>query len=79
MPDQNDKSIHFSTIHAFKGLESPYVILVDIEDIESNEPRSLLYIGMSRARSLLILLFPKSAEKQVQNCIREALTKGLFS
>lgn len=48
--------IPFSTIHAFKGLESEAVILVDIEDIERDMYRGLLYIGASRARTMLAVL-----------------------
>ena len=48
--------ILFSTISSFKGLESPVVILVDIEDIEKKNSSVLLYVGMSRAKSKLYVL-----------------------
>lgn len=51
----------FSTIHAYKGLESQIVILVDIEDYSKT---NLMYIGISRARSKLFVLESKEAEKQ---------------
>ncbi len=47
--------LRFSTIHSFKGLESQVVIIVDIEDVDEERSQSLLYVGMSRARGLLIL------------------------
>ena len=49
-------TIRFSTIHAFKGLESQVVVLFDVESIDSEQTQSLLYVGMSRAKSLLILV-----------------------
>ena len=48
--------ILFSTISSFKGLESPVVILVDIEDIKKENSSMLLYVGMSRAKSKLCVL-----------------------
>lgn len=48
--------IPFSTIHAFKGMESPVVVLCDLENIDSEEPQALLYTGMSRARGHLTVL-----------------------
>ena len=50
------QSIRFSTIHAFKGLESKAVIIVGIGGEESDWMRALLYVGMSRAQSLLVLM-----------------------
>ncbi len=57
------KHIKFSTIHAFKGLESPVVILVDIDQVDDHKSQSLLYVGMSRARSLLIMLIDSKHSK----------------
>lgn len=54
-----EKTVKFSTIHSFKGLESPVVIIVDVdEEIEGQDNRhqSLLYVGMSRAKSMLVLM-----------------------
>lgn len=72
-------TIVFSTIHAFKGLESPVVILIDIEQVDSEEARSLLYVGMSRARSLLVLMIREAARGRVEQRIRNAMLEGLHS
>lgn len=48
--------IPFSTIHAFKGLEGEAVILVDVDDIEKDWIRGLLYVGASRARTKLAVI-----------------------
>jgi hypothetical protein len=52
----NGQAIRCSTIHAFKGLESPVIILSEM--IESNQTRlrQLAYVGSSRAKSHLIIL-----------------------
>lgn len=51
--------ILYNTIHHFKGLESPVVILVDTGLNNINNQRNLLYVGASRARHHLIILQPK--------------------
>ncbi len=48
--------VKFCTIHGFKGLESDLIILTDIEHLDYAEFQSLLYVGMTRARSGLIVL-----------------------
>ena len=50
--------IRFSTIQAFKGLESPTVILTDIEDYYNDK---LIYVGLSRARFNLYVLETEAA------------------
>jgi len=59
--DDAPGALKFSTIHAFKGLESPAVIVIDVDEADSVWRRSLLYVAMSRARSLLILMIPEDA------------------
>lgn len=49
-------SILFATVQAYKGLESPVVILCDVSSIDDSEPQSLIYVGMSRARTHLTVL-----------------------
>ena len=61
--DMNSPSIKFSTIHAFKGLESKAVIIVDIDNVDSDWMQSALYVGMSRAQSLLTLMISERARK----------------
>ncbi len=51
-------TIGFAEIGDFKGLESEVVILVDLPRPENNDTlRSFHYVGMSRARSLLSMIF----------------------
>jgi hypothetical protein len=48
--------LRFSTIHAFKGLEAPAVILTDLDDQSAPAFDSLLYVGMTRATDRLIAM-----------------------
>jgi len=49
------KSIKYSTIHSFKGLEAKIIIILDIEDLDSSKARCLNYVGFSRAMTLLVV------------------------
>jgi len=52
----NDSNvIRYCSVHAFKGLESPAVVLTDVEQIEGDQAMALLYVGMSRARIQLYI------------------------
>ena len=71
------QSLKFSTIHSFKGLESPVVIIVDINQVDSDEPQSLLYVAMSRARSFLILMISEAARTSLERRIRVGMEQEL--
>ena len=55
---REDDEIGWSTIRRFKGLESPVVILVELDDAiaQSDRLRELVYVGISRARDFLYLI-----------------------
>lgn len=58
--DLRPDGIHWSTIHAFKGLERGAVIITDVDD---HQPHwlDLLYVGMTRATDRLIVLTESAA------------------
>lgn len=49
-------TVLIDTIQRFKGLESPIVILWGLDTIDLTRSEELLYVGMSRAKSLLIVV-----------------------
>lgn len=53
--------VYYTTIHSFKGLESPIVILTEIEPELSYNTNELLYVACSRARHHLVILQHTSA------------------
>lgn len=69
-------AVFFSTIHAFKGMESSVVILCDIASIASDVDRSLLYVGMSRARSHLVLLMQEKLRDTIAEAVMTKLAPG---
>ena len=48
--------VYCSTIHAFKGLESPVIILCELDHTHAAKRNELLYVGVSRARNHLIVI-----------------------
>jgi len=69
------KAVGFSTIHAFKGLENSIIIITDVTHLLNNRYRSLLYVGMSRARHRLFVLLAESAREEYQGAIRIGFQK----
>ncbi|MBX7136111.1 MAG: ATP-binding domain-containing protein [Fimbriimonadaceae bacterium] len=53
---RGDNTVLVDTIQRFKGLESPVVILWGLDTIDLARCEELLYVGMSRAKSLLLLV-----------------------
>lgn len=53
------KHVFFSSIRAFKGRESPVVILCELEDIDDMTQNQQLYVAISRARNhCVVVLLP---------------------
>lgn len=57
------KGLHFTSIHKFKGLEAPIIILTDFDEIESDNSKKLLFTGASRATDSVHYLFHCNIEK----------------
>ncbi|MDH4225706.1 MAG: AAA family ATPase, partial [Deltaproteobacteria bacterium] len=56
-PSESPRKGHltFSTIHRFKGLEAPVIILTGLGDIYQNK-ESMLYVALTRARHHLVIV-----------------------
>ncbi|MFI7640595.1 ATP-binding domain-containing protein [Nonomuraea sp. NPDC049400] len=59
------KQTGYTTIHAFKGLDAPAVIVTDIESAEGAEAEALLYVALSRGADRLIVLANDQAMRQM--------------
>ena len=66
-------TFRFATAQAFKGMESKVVVLCDVDRIDGDDDRSLLYVAMSRARSLLTVLL----HVRTKAAVREAFKKRM--
>jgi DNA helicase IV len=65
--------VRFATVQAFKGMESPVIVLCDVAQVSENGPQSLLYVAMSRARSQLTVLVDERARTLIRECLRRRL------
>lgn len=66
-------SITFCTVSSFKGLENDFIVMTDIEDLESDWWRSVIYVGMSRARVGLHILLHESLRTTYEARLRQWL------
>jgi superfamily I DNA/RNA helicase len=69
------KGLKVSTIQAFKGLENTIIILIDLDEVSSDQMQRLLYVGISRARQELYLILDKDLEAVVSKLIQQNFTK----
>jgi hypothetical protein len=61
--------IHYGTIHSFKGMESPVIILTDIENVTSSEAQSLFYVGITRALERLTIFVSKKVNREMSRIL----------
>lgn len=69
--------ITFATIHSFKGLENSIIVLTDAEDLINDKARSLLYVGMSRAKQRLYMILSENLREQYQSLLNEKLKQSV--
>jgi hypothetical protein len=72
-PSQIRNHVQVSSVHTFKGLESRVVILAEVEPEASRDLDAVLYVGCSRARTYLILLYDQALDEETKAKIRRTL------
>lgn len=72
--DNRIPTFRFATAQAFKGMESKVVVLCDVDRIENDDDRSLLYVAMSRSRSLLTVLLHVRTKAAVMEAFRRRMS-----
>jgi nuclease-like protein len=75
-PLMKGSRVGFATIQSFKGMETSAAIVCDIQHVETDEPQALLYTGMSRARSLLVMMVHESVRQGIANSLMRKLNEG---
>jgi hypothetical protein len=68
-----ERAVRVATIQSFKGLEAAAIVLVGLERLDFPNSRRLLYVGGSRARSVLRILLPRKCGEQVALCLPRIL------
>lgn len=66
-------AVSYCSVSSFKGLENEFIVLTDIEDLDTEWWRSVIYVGMSRARVGLHLLVSNSLRPAYEMCVRDWL------
>ena len=59
--------IGYGSIHAYKGLEAPVIILTDVTHVKTKDAAAVLYVGLTRALHRLIVLLNEPAKEDVLN------------
>jgi hypothetical protein len=62
----DDGSVLWSTVHSFKGLERPVVILAELGERHDTEIEPYLRVGGTRAKSHLIVIATKPVAKRIR-------------
>ena len=73
----SESDLSYFTIQAFKGLESSYIILTDLEELDTKSAERLLYVGMSRAKIKLFIVLPKALAEEKDKLYRKNMNKIL--
>lgn len=70
----SDGELRLESLHRFKGLQSPAVVLAEIDFCElDDEARRRLYVGMTRAKLALTLVMTDSAMTALRSSLQEKL------
>ncbi len=60
-----DQGIGYTSIHAFKGMEAPAIVITDIEGVLNDGAEALFYIGVTRALQRLTAIVSSSAREDI--------------
>lgn len=63
---QSKRSIPYTSVYRFKGLESPVVVLTDISVADLTERHESLYVGITRATALAFLLVNRECHELIK-------------
>jgi hypothetical protein len=74
---RNRTAIGHTTIHAFKGMENTMIVMHDVDRIADEESRSLLYVGMSRARERLVVIMAEPCRADYEEAVRQNVQRSL--
>lgn len=64
-----ENCVRYCSIHAFKGLESPAIIVTDIDKVSDQTSASLFYIALTRALEQLVLLTSETAKNELMQAV----------
>jgi hypothetical protein len=65
------KGVSYTSIHKFKGLEAPFIILTDFDELASEEAKKMVFTGASRATDSVHYLFNNSTKASFLSLLME--------
>ncbi len=63
--------VQYGSIHSFKGMEAPIVILTDVDNVISQDAQSLFYVGITRALDKLYIFISKKVNSEISKILLE--------
>ncbi|MFG1495174.1 NERD domain-containing protein [Saccharospirillum sp. HFRX-1] len=69
-------SIRYTTIHSFKGLDAPVIVITDIEKLEGDIFSSLFYVATTRALERLYIMVHETAKPHIIQSLLNPSAKG---
>ena len=67
----------WSPVSGFKGLENDVIVLVGVDDLESDWSRAITYVGMSRARTQLHVIYHVDCQPVRERRLQEELQRQM--
>jgi DNA polymerase III delta prime subunit len=64
--------VQYGSIHSFKGMEAPIVILTDVDNVMSLDAQSLFYVGITRALDKLFIFISKKVNSEISKILLES-------
>lgn len=58
-------------------METPVAVMCDVDALGAEEPQSLLYVGLSRARSQLTILLNRAVLPAYRACVERGFREQL--
>lgn len=72
---KEEARIGFTTVHSFKGLDAPAVVVTDINHAAGEAAEALLYVALSRATDQLIVLAHRDVQQEFAGNIGKGYTQ----
>jgi DNA helicase IV len=64
--------VQYGSIHSFKGMEAPIVILTDVDNVMTLDAQSLFYVGITRALDKLYIFISKKVNSEISKILLES-------
>ncbi len=67
--NQDYQAIRYCSIHRFKGLEAPCIVITDVDKLGDAEHASLLYVALTRATNRVVILALEAVRDEIKSLL----------